>query len=160
MTWGGWEKSGKLAAYINRCCNTKKPVVVYGHKDPYMLVAFLACVRLGRAYCPIDTSVPLNRVQAIINEVQPEMILSTEKLVLETDGIVSKEDMLSILETENNSINKCEQVDSKDVFYIIFTSGSTGTPKGVQTTRECLDNFIKWALALGTGFEEGKQYFF
>ena len=38
--------SDKLAAwiYINYG-DTKTPVIVYGHKNPYMIVCFLACVK-------------------------------------------------------------------------------------------------------------------
>ena len=35
-----------------------------------------------------------------------------------------------------------------------------GTPKGVQITRDCLDNFIKWALCLGSGTAQEKVYTF
>lgn len=58
---------------------------------------------------------------------------------------------------ENKDLN---YVKRDDVFYIIFTSGSTGTPKGVQITRDCLDNFIKWALTLGSGFSTDFHYTF
>ena len=58
-----------LAVRLDKECKYKKPVVVYGHKNPYMLVCFLACVKSGRAYCPIDISVPDVRVHSIIQEV-------------------------------------------------------------------------------------------
>ena len=35
-----------------------------------MIVLFMACVKSGRAYCPIDINVPISRVEAIINEVK------------------------------------------------------------------------------------------
>ena len=47
------EYSNRLAAWINRNLSSNKvPIVVYGHKNPYMVVCFLACVKSGRAYCP------------------------------------------------------------------------------------------------------------
>ena len=81
LTWRELDiLSGKLAARLCRDCRTNTPVVVYGHKDPLMLVCFLACVKSGRAYCPVDVSVPLNRVEAIIDAVKPELVLAVEPL--------------------------------------------------------------------------------
>ena len=57
------EYSNRLAAWINRNLSSNKvPIVVYGHKNPYMVVCFLACVKSGRAYCPQDISIPDTRV--------------------------------------------------------------------------------------------------
>lgn len=40
------EYSNRLAAWINRNLSSNKvPIVVYGHKNPYMVVCFLACVK-------------------------------------------------------------------------------------------------------------------
>ena len=55
----GWLLISRMSVRYNY-----SPVVVYGHKNPYMIVCFLACVKSGRAYCPVDTSVPESRVQA------------------------------------------------------------------------------------------------
>ena len=54
-----WIQSDKLASYIKTVCkDDKTPIIVYGHKNPLMLVAFLAVVKSGRAYIPIDINVP------------------------------------------------------------------------------------------------------
>lgn len=155
-----FEYSDKLASYIDRKCKTRTPIIVYGHKDPYMIVCFLACVKSGRAYCPIDISVPLNRVEAIVNEVNPELILTTEQLDIGNIYIISKDEMISCIQEENAAIGKEKWVTADDVFYVIFTSGSTGTPKGVQITRDCLDNFVHWAISLGHGLRDTKHYTF
>ena len=62
MKWGELDAfSDKLAYYLTKELRTNKPIIVYGHKHPMMLVCFLACVKSGRAYCPIDVNVPLSR---------------------------------------------------------------------------------------------------
>lgn len=151
--------SGRLAASLHKNLKSENPIIVYGHKDPYMLVCFLACVKAGRAYCPIDTSVPLNRVEMIIEEVEPEIVLSTELLPIEFEKILLKEEILNLIKSQKEVIDTSNYVSSNEVFYIIFTSGSTGKPKGVQITRECLDNFIQWGITLG-GLKEGNDYVF
>lgn len=149
------EYSGRLAAYIQKTCRTKAPVIVYGHKDPWMLVCFLACVKSGRAYCPVDVSVPLSRVEAIISEVGPELIFAMEPLEYSGASVLDKAAAKAAVEGEPVVLDLGYAVSAEDTFYIIFTSGSTGTPKGVQITRDCLDHFIQWGLALGRGLNDG-----
>ena len=71
-----WEKSGRLAGRIDAQMGVNRdPVIVYGHKDPMMLVCFLACVRSGRAYCPMDTSMPEDRLTSVAREIGDPLIL-------------------------------------------------------------------------------------
>lgn len=154
-----WQESDRLACYLKEMCKTDKtPVIVYGHKHPYMLVAFLACVKSGRAYVPVDISVPRDRVERIIDEVRPKLILTTEPFETYLDYPV-----LNILTDNytagvNSSISKNDWVKEDDVYYIIFTSGSTGIPKGVQIPFSALNFFTEWALSLGHNLKKCKRY--
>ena len=54
------EKSNKLATWIHyNLNNDQSPIIVYGHMEPEMIIAFLACVKTGHPYIPVDKSVPL-----------------------------------------------------------------------------------------------------
>ena len=67
LTWKELDEySDYLAGYLNKNLKTKTPIVVYGHKDPFLIVCFLACVKSGRAYCPVDINVPLDRIKSIV----------------------------------------------------------------------------------------------
>ena len=52
----------------------KKPIIVYGHKEVYMKATFLACSFAGITYVPVDKSIPKERVDLIINQVNPYCI--------------------------------------------------------------------------------------
>lgn len=162
LTWDQLDVySDYLAFWMDNNLHSNTPVIVYGHKNPIMIVCFMACAKSGRAYCPIDVNVPHSRVEAIVKEVNPEIILTTEQLEIQSDRfLLSIEDIQKIVTTETERISPSKYVSAEDVFYIIFTSGSTGIPKGVQITRECLDNFIKWAIGLGHGVTDDKAYVF
>lgn len=156
LTWRQLDSySDKLSQYIALNTTTNTPIVVYGHKSKFMMVCFIACVKSGHAYCPVDVSVPSSRVQDIINTVEPEMVLTTtDGSFLVSDGckLLSSETIEEIC-VETNGEYHCDEslcLQPQDVFYIIFTSGSTGKPKGVQITTECLVNYVKWAQDLGT----------
>lgn len=139
------EKSNNLANKIKeKYKEDKTPIIVYGHKSKYMLISFFACVKSGRAYCPIDISVPLERTNKIIDVVNPKIILATEEIEINDNRIWNLENIEKYSE-EESIIEEKKHVKENDVFYIIFTSGSTGNPKGVQITTECLNNFLKWS---------------
>ena len=68
------EASSKLA---HRLQDGKKPMILYGHMSPYMIVGMFGAIKAGCGYVPIDTSVPEERVKMIIEKVQPEFIFNT-----------------------------------------------------------------------------------
>ena len=113
----------------------KRPVVVYGHKEIYMKATFLACSFAGMTYVPIDESMPEDRVEQIIEQIKPSIIIGKD---------ISKEKIYNIM--NNNNYTEIEDIQLKpnDIYYIIFTSGSTGKPKGVKVTYQNLNSCINW----------------
>lgn len=164
LTWKELEKySNSIAFFLMNHLKTNSPIVVFGHKDPMMIVAFLGCVKSGRAYVPVDSSFPERRVKDIIQAVDPEVVISIDQLLV-TDiqaQIITKENIKTIIDTYSAESESSNYVSGEDVFYIIFTSGSTGTPKGVQITSDCLDNFVNWVITLGDNYmnDEGHHTF-
>ena len=113
----------------------KRPVVVYGHKEIYMKATFVACSFAGMAYVPIDESMPTQRVEQIIKQVKPLIIIGKN---------ISKEKIYHIMNDKNfDEINDI-YLKQNDIYYIIFTSGSTGIPKGVKVTYRNIDSCINW----------------
>ena len=113
----------------------KKPVAIYGHKDIYMKVAFLACSFAGITYIPIDESITEKRVKSIIEQVNPVFTIGKN---------ISKEQINKIMDKENQKEIEKIYLQPNDIYYIIFTSGSTGTPKGVKVTYKNLDSCVNW----------------
>ncbi|MDO4200012.1 MAG: D-alanine--poly(phosphoribitol) ligase subunit DltA [Clostridia bacterium] len=142
--------SDKLGFYLQKTLgDNKNPIVVYGHKNPYMLVCFLACVKSGRAYVPVDISVPKERVKDIVDATNTPLVLCTESTELLFDNVIHLDEIKDIINVTDKKITSDYYVKAEDIFYIIFTSGSTGNPKGVRITEQCLINFIRWAVTLG-----------
>lgn len=154
ITWGELGAfSDRLASYIVATVPGNKPVVVYGHKDPLMIASFIACSKAGRAYCPVDTSVPAARIQDIVSAVEPDLVLAVDELPSIDCGsatVAGNADLQQIATAGDVRDLAPYAMGPDDVYYIIFTSGSTGKPKGVQITRDCLDNFVAWGRTLCT----------
>ncbi|MEG2304522.1 MAG: D-alanine--poly(phosphoribitol) ligase subunit DltA [Lachnospiraceae bacterium] len=150
--------SDLLAQYLERTCGTDtSPICVYGHKSPYMLICMLACVKSGRAYCPIDISVPDIRTQSILDCVNAPLVFATESLECADTHRIELEEIKKIIQSESEGIEESHWVKGTDTFYIIFTSGSTGQPKGVQITADCLNHYLDWSIGLGISKEDKKD---
>lgn len=156
LTYGELELySSRLAAYIERIAGSnKEPVAVYGHKHPFMLVCFLALVKSGRGYCPIDVSVPHERVDMILDTLDSDICLALEPLSREDKQVITLDHILNILKDETEEIALDKALKDNDVYYMIFTSGSTGVPKGVMITRGNLEHYLDWSVTLGTSVED------
>lgn len=70
MTYGElWCASESLAAWLDASADAQAPVMVYGNKEPLMVACFLACMKSGHPYVPIDChSVPADQVASIASQ--------------------------------------------------------------------------------------------
>ena len=116
--------------------NVTGRVVCVGHKEIEILAAFLACSFAGITYIPIDESIPQERLEYIINDTKPMLVLTKDII---TD-IINEE----LIEDVELNI----KIKAEDVYYIIYTSGSTGKPKGVEITYENLESFVSWFVTV------------
>jgi D-alanine--poly(phosphoribitol) ligase subunit 1 len=133
-----------VAAWIQRTLpNDTSPVVIVGHKEPEMLLAFLGSVKAGHPYVPLDISIPEQRVERTIQLARAQLVL--------TPGKVRKAIAAS------QPPDPVEHAAS-DPYYVMFTSGSTGEPKGVTITFGCLASFVDWMLS-EHAFAEGGEVF-
>ncbi len=143
-----WLHELSLAQGIAR----QTPVVVFGHKENEMLVLFLACIKAGHPYIPVDSSVPTERLRQIIEASDARIVLSPQRVPEGIDSAqVIVKDLIS-LDGNDSILNGYQlevppaawQVQLDEVYYIIYTSGSTGVPKGVQITLRALESFLNW----------------
>ena len=135
--------SSKLATLIK---DSEKPIVLYGHMSPYMIVGMIASMKAGIGYVPIDISIPLERIEHIIEKVEPSFIFNTTGNLLK-DIQIKQITIEECIEAQIN-IDGMNRIKDNDAVYTIFTSGSTGLPKGVQISYESLMDFTNWMLQL------------
>lgn len=135
------------------------PILIIGNKDIYILPSMIAALKSGRAYVPIDTSMPKNRVMDIIDTVRPEIIIDLSDNQYDLNATINDKEKIQIINRDdliakiNGGIgNKAYDVEIDEKLwvkddqnsYILFTSGTTGKPKGVQISTYNLDSFISW----------------
>ena len=134
LTYGELRRhSDAVACHLTeRLGEDRRPIAVLGHREPEMLIAFLGAVKSGRPYVPLDTALPQQRIDKILETSRAALVL-TPKDVLQ----------FSVLQVRGSA----RRVQVDEPFYILFTSGSTGEPKGVIITLASLEHFITWMLA-------------
>jgi amino acid adenylation domain-containing protein len=111
-----------------------------------LVVALLAVLRTGAAYVPLDPNYPAERLGYILQDAQPDLLLTGTRL----GGLAQHCPGLPLLCLDEPSRARDAQdpvapvVDCDEALpaYILYTSGSTGRPKGVVVSRGALANFV------------------
>lgn len=107
-----------------------------------MEASFLACSFAGIPYIPIDKNMPKSRINIIIEQTNPKIVIGDFKnknikniSSNEIEQVMTKKEFKEIMNIK---------MKKEDIYYIIFTSGSTGVPKGVEVTYENVNSCINW----------------
>jgi D-alanine--poly(phosphoribitol) ligase subunit 1 len=139
-------RSDALACQLRARVSPGSPVIVYGHKEPGMLVSFLACIKAGHPYVPVDSGIPAVRIAKIVEHSRAGLVLAPGAA---PPGIT---DIPQLAGGEFRAAAEGAPIappgrtanGPDDVVYIMYTSGSTGEPKGVQITFANLVSFLAW----------------
>ena len=113
-------------------------VIIFGHKSVDMIVSIIACLMAKRAYIPMESFTPVDRIKKIINLSNAQLVIANESISLDNIECLDINGL-----SRKYSLEK-ERINDNNIAYIIFTSGSTGEPKGVPISYDNLDNFINW----------------
>jgi len=146
---------------IQKGVTTEKYVVVYVDRSLEMLISILGILRAGGAYIPIDAAFPIERLQIVLEDSEPHLIITQDNLVQHIPKLSNKVQLIEELFTQNNSSESLLHPPRPIIFpsqiaYAIFTSGSTGRPKGVQITHQALANFL-CSMEKSPGFNHQDQ---
>ncbi|EPG6889368.1 amino acid adenylation domain-containing protein, partial [Acinetobacter baumannii] len=94
----------------------------------------------GAAYVPLDPNFPTERLQNIIEDAEPKVILTQTELM---DGLNVSVPRLDINQAGVVALEQVrETLAFGDIAYVMYTSGSTGKPKGVRIGHPSIINFL------------------
>ena len=119
--------------------------------DAPMVAAILGCLKAGKTYVPLSPSHPRERLESIILDSQPRLLVTdaaNEKLARELSaGELHVIDVGPCLMIRRRSSVKRSSPDS--LAYLLYTSGSTGEAKGVaQNHRNVLHHIRNYTNSL------------
>lgn len=113
-----------------------------------MIVTILGILKSGGYYLPLDPSYPLARLEYMISNSKPVVLLTKTKWAEKINTRLGKTKIIYIdIEREviNNQCSKNfpNHLSFENLAYLMYTSGSTGKPKGVMIEHKSLVNLCK-----------------
>lgn len=135
-----------------------KPVMVFIERDVQSICAFMGILMSRNFYVPVDTSQPIERIKAMIRQVEPAAIIangnvpaglgeSLEVPVVDFEALCATEADAQLIDEVRKG---CLDIDP---CYAICTSGSTGVPKCVLVSHRSVLDFIPYFVET-FGFSE------
>ncbi|MFD8546328.1 amino acid adenylation domain-containing protein [Streptomyces sp. NPDC059649] len=122
-----------------------------------LIVCLLGIWKAGAAYLPIDPRYPSTRLESILSEADPQLLLTDTA----TDTVLPASRHPRLLVEDIDFTAATPSVPSTatrpaNVAYVMYTSGSTGRPKGVMITHEDVVNGVL-RLADVVGIDAGTR---
>jgi amino acid adenylation domain-containing protein len=112
-----------------------------------MVVALLGILKAGGAYVPLDPTYPTKRLEYLINDAGPDLVVtrgSLRKLLAAArEAIPLDEIWQTVCRNDNSNLDsRSVGLTASHLAYVIYTSGSTGEPKGVAAEHHSMVNRI------------------
>jgi amino acid adenylation domain-containing protein/non-ribosomal peptide synthase protein (TIGR01720 family) len=127
------ERAARLASHLAALgAGPERLVALLLPRGPALVIGLLAVLQTGGAYLPLDEATPAERLETILADAKPVVVLRTEGT--NTDG-----------DTDKNTDRKAG--DPEQLAYVIYTSGSTGRPNGVLIRHRSIVERIREAQA-------------
>ncbi|WP_227984341.1 non-ribosomal peptide synthetase [Nocardia spumae] len=128
-------------------------VGVYAERSERLPIAFAAVQRVGAVYFPVDPSYPIDRVEYMLDDAEPTLLLvsAAEGPSVEiTVPTVDLADPAVVAElaagdgAELPPVLPPRPIHPLDAAYLLYTSGTTGRPKGVIVHQRGVTNHVQW----------------
>lgn len=152
------ERANQLAHALRQLgVEPNTPVAVILDRSIELIVSVVAILKAGGAYVPLDPSWPQQRLQLLLDDIDPPVVLTGQTLassMLSLDGTVLCVDETPPLIAEQPRTNPEHRNTAIDLAAVMFTSGSTGQPRGVAVPHRAVvrlvvgTDYLPWAEKL------------
>lgn len=163
--------SDQLAQHIHdktQGSETAGPVCLLLERSLAIPVAMLAAWKSGKAYLPLDHSLPQGRLLELIRQAQPCCVLLQDGAAgreqhlelckaIEDMGIVCLQMPIRPAPSDGSPAIPLPALHHEDCAYQLFTSGSTGKPKLVAVPHRAVQHYLDGVIA-AFDLQKGLRY--
>lgn len=152
------QQANQLAHYLRSLgVRSGDLVAISAERSPALLVAFLAVLKTGAAYVPLDPAYPHARRAYKLKDAQVSIVLSEAALLpdlpkSDAQVVLLDQDWSKIAQYSQQNLPELATPDH--LAYVIYTSGSTGNPKGVTISHRSMVNH---SLAIAKAYAISSQ---
>ncbi|MFF2886921.1 amino acid adenylation domain-containing protein [Paenibacillus sp. NPDC057967] len=137
------DKAEHMASSLSKHGATyQSRIPVLTHRSIDLITVIFAIWKLGAIYIPLDPNYPTERIQTILSDCQPDLIIVTEPA---SSVAIWKTVTMDSLKSSAISASGSYSPSFKtpeSLAYIIYTSGTTGKPKGVMIEHRGMINHL------------------
>lgn len=144
-------RANQLARFLkHRGVGPDQPVGICVERNLEMVIGLLAILKAGGAYLPLDPNYPADRLQHMLQDAAPRIVLTQSELVpvlpsTTAEVVVIDECLREIGANIDENLGRSDLgLNPKHLVYVIYTSGSTGRPKGTAMPHHSMVNLIEW----------------
>ena len=127
-------RANQLARHLRACgAGPGARIATFLDRSAEMVVAWLAILKAGAAYVPLDPDYPQERLRFMLDDSAASVLVTTGRwrpLVPPCAAVVSLDDDREKI-AEYSDVNLPSDATEDWLAHVIYTSGSTGRPKGV-----------------------------
>ncbi|MFI9506268.1 amino acid adenylation domain-containing protein [Nocardia sp. NPDC052566] len=136
------EAAGRLASeLIEHGIGAESVVALALPRSDRSIIAMLAVLEAGGAYVPVDISAPTARIESILRQAAPSLVVTVRGYAAPWDyPTLVLDDAAERIAAR--AIAAPRAAHPQSCAYLIFTSGSTGEPKGVMGTHAALASYF------------------
>ncbi|WP_425273349.1 amino acid adenylation domain-containing protein, partial [Pseudomonas petroselini] len=155
LTYGELDRQANRLAHalIARGVGPEVRVAIAMPRSAEIMVAFLAVMKAGGVYVPLDIEYPRDRLLYMMQDSRARLLL-THSAVQQRLPIPDGLEALAVDQTQAWSADDDTApevaLDGDNLAYVIYTSGSTGMPKGVAVSHGPL---VAHIIATGERYE-------